>query len=133
MELRKCRLCKENKSLYEFHKNGKYFSGRCKSCKKHLQETGQWKKTPYDRYAFIERNYGMNKEQFLEFFASQKNKCKLCSRELQEKWCVDHCHTTGKIRGVLCYACNSGIGHLQEDPEILRKAIDYVQMHTKET
>lgn len=40
---------------------------------------------------------------------------------------VDHCHDTGKVRGLLCFNCNVGIGSLQDDIEMLRKAIKYLE------
>lgn len=42
---------------------------------------------------------------------------------------VDHCHATGKVRGLLCSACNHGIGHLKDSKEIMRAAIKYIEEH----
>lgn len=65
----------------------------------------------------------------------QQNKCKICKKHetVVEKrtgkiknLCVDHCHKTGKIRGLLCYRCNAGIGYLQDNPEICISASNYL-------
>lgn len=59
---------------------------------------------------------------------AQGGVCKICRRpETQRKrLAVDHCHTTGAVRGLLCITCNAEIGHLLDDPEIIRRAADYV-------
>lgn len=52
------------------------------------------------------------------------NKCRNCAD-------VDHCHTTGKFRDLLCSNCNSGLGLLKDNPDILRKAALYVEEHSR--
>lgn len=47
-------------------------------------------------------------------------------------WSIDHCHKTGKVRGLLCKTCNTGIGHLKDDPNILRSAINYLELDRTE-
>jgi hypothetical protein len=42
---------------------------------------------------------------------------------------VDHDHITGRVRALLCSGCNTGIGHLQDDPDVLRRAADYIEQH----
>jgi hypothetical protein len=42
---------------------------------------------------------------------------------------VDHCHVTGKIRGILCYNCNMGLGYFKEDIEIMKLALEYLIQH----
>ena len=55
------------------------------------------------------------------------NCCPVTGEESSKSLCVDHCHKTGKIRGVLCRACNSGIGHLKDDISLLKRAIVYLE------
>lgn len=69
--------------------------------------------------------------------ALQGNKCAICGSEETDKrrgklraLAVDHDHETGKVRGLLCGACNKGIGLLKDDAEILRKAAAYLDKHT---
>jgi hypothetical protein len=52
--------------------------------------------------------------------------CEICEHEMGTP-CVDHDHKTGKVRGVLCRECNSALGLFMDDPDILRKAIDYLE------
>jgi hypothetical protein len=61
---------------------------------------------------------------------AQAGRCKICDRQPQSKGLhIDHCHSTGKVRGLLCGTCNQGIGLLKEDPELIRKAANYVAFH----
>ena len=57
----------------------------------------------------------------------QGNKCAICgTAPTNKKLDLDHCHETKKIRGLLCNNCNRGLGHFKDNPELLRKAIDYI-------
>lgn len=66
-------------------------------------------------------------------FISQNGKCKLCSRELSlinntpDRAVVDHCHSSGNIRGILCNECNRGLGYFRDNPEALAKASLYIK------
>jgi hypothetical protein len=57
--------------------------------------------------------------------------CGICGKATEPgRWGnlhIDHCHKTGKVRGVLCSECNSAIGKLKDDPDLLRKAIVYLE------
>lgn len=69
--------------------------------------------------------YGLNPESFKELFESQGGLCALCRvREVQH---IDHCHKTGKVRGLLCHNCNVGLGHFQDSEELLLAAIEYLK------
>ena len=64
----------------------------------------------------------------------QNNSCSICKKHKDEftyHLVVDHCHTTGKIRGLLCKKCNLGIGHLNDDITILENSIEYLKKHKK--
>jgi hypothetical protein len=78
--------------------------------------------------------YGIDKEQFDQIFIEQNNACAICNKDLTDKKPhIDHDHSTGKVRGVLCFACNSGLGQFQDSPETLQKAIDYLSQFSKTT
>ena len=62
--------------------------------------------------------------------AAQKGKCAICGTKRPGGhgiWHTDHCHTTKRIRGVLCSLCNTGLGHFKDDPKILAAAIRYLK------
>lgn len=66
----------------------------------------------------------------IALLAGQGNKCGICKKDLvwpNRDSTIDHDHSTGKIRGVLCRYCNLGIGNLQDDPELLRQAAVYLE------
>jgi len=63
----------------------------------------------------------------------QKGKCAICgstdSNHNSATFCVDHCHSTNKVRGLLCVNCNAGIGSLKESPELFNNALNYLNAH----
>jgi len=73
--------------------------------------------------------YNLTPEQLITMHKDQGNLCKICKSPPKEgrNLDVDHCHTTGKIRGLLCNNCNRGIGHLQDNITILQSAITYLE------
>jgi hypothetical protein len=65
-------------------------------------------------------------------FAKQKGCCAICGRhesEFKTRFHIDHDHTTGKLRALLCSGCNTGIGGLQDDAELCIKAYDYLRKY----
>lgn len=88
--------------------------------------------------ASFKRRYGLEPEQYEEMFFKQGGVCLICKKPetaLNQHThdprllSVDHCHGTGKIRGLLCKRCNTGIGAFEEDPELLKAAIRYIRKH----
>lgn len=90
---------------------------RLKHSKIYYKKTG-WKKR-------ILKRYGISYTTFESMKLEQKNKCAICDKEEVELH-IDHCHKTGKIRGLLCQKCNTGIGLLGDDLLILNKAVKYL-------
>ena len=81
----------------------------------------------------LRRRFGISLFDYSQMLLAQGGKCAICGgtdgghRNGDPKaLAVDHCHTTGKVRGLLCEACNTGIGKLKEDVEILQSAIRYL-------
>tara|TARA_R110000744_G_scaffold336996_1_gene442270 strand:+ start:296 stop:640 length:345 start_codon:yes stop_codon:yes gene_type:complete len=69
--------------------------------------------------------FGITEEQLVELLKTKR--CELCDNELTIQH-IDHCHKTGKIRGVLCNGCNTGLGKFKDDVELMRKAIRYLEL-----
>jgi hypothetical protein len=74
----------------------------------------------------IRKNFGITLE---EYDALVSNPCQLCGST--EHVVLDHCHTSGAIRGPLCKPCNSGLGIFGDDPARLRAAADYLEKHRR--
>lgn len=75
--------------------------------------------------------YGITIEEFEQMVELQAGKCAICGGPLimgvKQGASVDHCHTTGEIRGVLCGPCNTGLGLFKEDANILQAAVKYLK------
>jgi len=88
------------------------------------------------RWTTIMRKYGITEQGYNNMFAGQDGSCAICGTHqsgLKEPLHVDHNHVTGEVRGLLCKSCNTGIGLLKENEEILRKAIDYLAVPLMES
>ena len=78
------------------------------------------------------RKYNLTQDQILDIFNSQNGLCSICETKMDftsRHTHVDHCHTTGKIRGLLCSACNCGLGHFKDNKLLLQRSISYLEKH----
>lgn len=76
----------------------------------------------------LRRLYGIDVVDFERFRNEQNNACAICKRSFEHaKPLVDHCHKTGKVRGLLCDPCNRGLGAFRDDPEALAIAAEYLR------
>jgi hypothetical protein len=83
------------------------------------------------RECWVKRNYGITLEQYDEMLAKQRGLCYICQQAPPEgkNLSVDHNHTTGEVRKLLCGNCNRGLGLFKERPELLLKAVEYLKEH----
>lgn len=70
--------------------------------------------------------YGITLEDFKDMRAAQNNSCGICKVTFKGTPYVDHCHSTRKVRGLLCSNCNTGLGMFEDDVDRLREAIKYL-------
>lgn len=86
----------------------------------------------YSRKSVL-KTFGITHEDYDRMFREQKGVCAICGNNKpdasgrRKNLCVDHCHTTGRIRGLLCHSCNVTIGLMKESPLLLRKAAEYLE------
>ena len=92
------------------------------------------------RHYGYQRYYGISAEDYVRMFNKQNGKCAICHQpetSLDKNGnlkilAVDHCHTTGKVRELLCYSCNSMLGQARDNIEVLSSGIDYLKRHSAE-
>lgn len=75
--------------------------------------------------------YGISSEDYLKMLASQADRCKVCKRTpaeagMRRDLMIDHCHKSGKVRGLLCSKCNVALGGFRDSIKAIRSAISYV-------
>ena len=74
----------------------------------------------------LRNSYNMSTANYTELYELQNGLCAICQRHYDKLLCVDHDHDTDDIRGLLCYACNNGLGMFQDNVALLAKAIIYL-------
>jgi Recombination endonuclease VII len=72
--------------------------------------------------------YGLTMEDYDRMLARQQGACAICKRKTLQRLCVDHCHLTNMVRGLLCRRCNVGLGHFEDDARLLHEAATYVEV-----
>jgi hypothetical protein len=102
----------------------------------------RWRETNPVRYVEGQirnaaRRRGLEPELVVAHFRSHHGACDICGGTPQDgdrrtvRLCIDHDHVTGEFRGLLCAACNIGLGKFKDDPQILAAAIEYLNQHAK--
>lgn len=72
--------------------------------------------------------HGLTNAEYNNLLNKQNHRCAICKQPPTiKRLAVDHCHTTGKVRGLLCFNCNVGLGKFREDTALLRKAVVYLE------
>jgi hypothetical protein len=116
MICRECHTDKEPKEFYWKDRKARRKDTTCKRCRIIQQR---------------ERTLGVTEEQYRKFASQQNHRCGICRSRLRskryERFAVDHCHDTGKLRGLLCNNCNTAIGLLKHDPARILRAVEWVE------
>lgn len=150
-----CCTCLKEQPFNKFNKNSSKSGGKngydrnCKACRKKITrefhiKIGAEEYARRTKISNLKKNYGITLDQYKEMLDKQDGKCAICkgTETYQNKagihnknetgFSVDHSHTTGLIRGLLCRKCNSAIGYFREDPSLLERAIKYLKQELDE-
>jgi hypothetical protein len=134
-----CSVCKEEKSLADFpvrktHRPGKPVS-QCTACKVEINKAyrvaNKDKVLETERRSKLKKTYGITPAQYDQMLAEQNAQCAICSAKKTggrtKLFFIDHCHNTGRVRGLLCMRCNTGLGLFLDNPKFLLNAISYLK------
>lgn len=129
-----CRICKESKpiELFSIHTGNKKPKRYCKQCAV-LITKNYVLKSPLSQVKYnLKKKYDLSLEEYFSLLEGQKNRCAICensfSDSLKRRLNVDHCHETGKVRGLLCFNCNTALGKFNDDINLLINALNYLQI-----
>jgi hypothetical protein len=138
--IKSCTKCKIEKDISNFNFRGgtqkHLYKSRCKECLNDFNQ--EWRKDNPEKVRVYRakdpwtlhkrtKRLGMTVEEFWNMYESQKGKCVICLQDIAaENSAIDHNHTTGRIRGILCKSCNRGIGLLKDNSQVLNRASNYL-------
>ena len=145
--MKTCNKCGVQKPLSEFVKDKSRKDGInscCKICRKQYDIKNKSNRNNYvskNREKILrqvldysyKRKYGISLDHKNSMIQKQNGLCDICNKKMEgsNDFCVDHCHNTNEIRGILCRKCNLGIGHLDDSIDLLKSAIKYLKKHQK--
>lgn len=110
--------CRDDKAKY-----GITVMGKCKPCGRAIKIPGE-----------IKRRYGITIEEYWDMHEAQSGGCAICGSETSQNkrasnflpLFIDHCHETGQVRGLLCSKCNHALGLMNDNPDLLEQAAQYL-------
>lgn len=126
-KMKSCKKCGvlKDENAYELYRN------TCKICRNERRKEYRTRSGEGLKNYRLKRQYGITIEDYNRMLKDQNGVCFICQKESKNFWgtqpAVDHCHKTGKIRGLLCDKCNKGLGQFNDNPELLQKAIKYLK------
>ena len=135
----RCEICKKwkkEKDIFPNREKAKKISKlwRLNNLERSRQNSKNYqKKHPEQLLKWQLKKYNLTVKQYNILIEKQKNKCAICGQapkgmqNSKKRLCVDHNKKTGKVRGLLCGACNIGLGHFNHSTILLKKAIKYLK------
>lgn len=141
MGTKKCNRCKQFKPLDDFNKSSRSEDGlqyKCKCCASQMDKEYRNRPEIRERHRNqrLQRMYGITSLEYDALVKVQDDKCKICltdkkplnaQTKKRDYWHIDHCHDTGRVRGLLCGECNKAVGLMKEDVNIIKNLLAYVE------
>lgn len=134
--MKTCTNCKITSELGNFKNNKRAKDGKdswCKKCSSQLRNKNLAAYRKTERVRELRKKYNMSLEDYESMKQAQNECCKICgeheSNVRQKRLFVDHDHTTGKVRALLCDKCNKGLGHFCDSAKNLENAVEYLKRH----
>jgi len=133
-----CKQCKKQKDKEWYNRNKEHINYINKrwnknNLKRHNKIKNRWAKNnkhkvkEMNRKYELKKKYGITIEEYIIMLKNQNYKCLICNLKSKKNLCVDHCHKTNKVRGLLCKNCNFLLGNAKDNINILKKAIKYLR------
>lgn len=128
----RCRVCEADKPDSDYERTPAGNPRKiCKACQ-YKQRIERISSNPEKYYrqrraVLIRHKYGMEPDEYEAMLEKQGGACAICRRVVDSLLCVDHCHDSLKIRGLLCKNCNTGLGMFQDRTHWLKNAIEYLE------
>lgn len=134
--VRVCRMCGETKPVSDFYLMATgYLDPRCRPCctirRAEYRNRTRVEHIRYRRKRNLKR-FGITEGDYQAMLVKQGGGCGICKKPISwgsRRLSVDHCHKTGAVRGLLCSACNTSIGQMDESLSRLQQAMDYLRSH----
>lgn len=127
---RLCKPCNNERTKKSYFKRHEKNKARRRKYREANKEKINKVQRERSKNYILKSRYGISEDIYNEMLSDQNNVCYLCGEEEKLKnksLAVDHCHSTGEVRKLLCHACNTGLGKFKDDIELLEKAIKYLK------
>ena len=136
-----CTICEQTKTLSQYYVNKQTKDGRnyrCKECENKVRMERYNNNPDRDRWRQLKRRFNLESHEYNELLIKQEGKCAICKQpessidtrnNICRKLAVDHCHKTGKIRGLLCMRCNLSISMFDKNPELIATTYNYLTLY----
>ena len=139
MTVKVCTKCGIEKPISDYHKD----SGKKDGCRNDCKVCASACAADYYQANHLKakdlnlrRYYGISHDDYLEILEAQNGRCAICGTDVpggKGAFHVDHCHSSGQVRGLLCHSCNVGLGHFKDQESLLLKAALYLHNYCDHT